>query len=258
MIQFSPIELSEIMYLRDEYLNEIKLSQELMLEWLINEGHCFIIQEDLEIIGYFIKADDDYLLEFYLKYKFLTRKEEVFQLILEQGFIKNAFCKSFDSVLLTCCHTFSKSNRIFGTIFRDYSPELNIEWDKDFQVRLATEEDISRLLKYESELYESPEELNFTVSNRMLHMFEKGGNLIGCGYLIHILPNRNFYDIGMWTNPEFRGQGYAKKIISYLKIHCLEYGYEPVCGCEVNNIASRKALEANGFVSKHCVLLFSF
>lgn len=258
MLYYQSTDLSDISYLREKYFEEIVYSQELMLEWMINEAQCFLILDDAFRIGYFIKNADGCLLEFYLSYNVLSRKEEIFRFILDEAKIEKAFCKSFDNVLLTCCHTFCKSSRIYGTIFRDYSSELDVELDNTLQTRLADENDIPALLVHKSGLYESPEELNFMIANRMIHLFEKESELIGCGYLSQILPDKNYYDIGMWVNPRYRSVGYAQKIISYLKIHCFEYGYIPVCGCHADNIASRKVLEKNGFVSKYCILEFDF
>jgi len=258
MIEFFQTDFASISDLREKYFTEIKLSQELMLEWIVNESDYYTIYYNSIRVGYFIKAEMNYLIEFYLLEQLLSEKERIFREVLDRYQISLAFCKSFDHVMLTCCQTYCASSSIYGTMFRDYSPEVHVELENDWSVRLATEDDIPQLLNYGSGLYETPEELYFTVSNGMVQLFIMDDNLIGCGFFIRILPNKNYYDLGVWVNPEYRNRGYAGKIISYLKVHCLEYGYIPVCGCTVDNVASRKVLEKNGFISKYCMLLYKF
>ncbi len=257
-MEFNTCALADLKDFRECYFTEINLPQELFLEWLVKEGRCYEIAEGGRPVGYFILSRDNILVEFHLANAYLNRKEELFKQVIERYSVVNAYCKSFDSLLLTCCHTYCKSSSIIGTIFRDYTDISAREQDNDMNIRLAGKDDIPFLLTFDSGLYETPEELEYTVSNKMVYLFEKEQQLVGCGYLINVLPNKRYYDIGMWTNPEFRQKGYAIQIIAYLKKHCLEREFIPICGCAADNIASRKTLEANGFISKHCIIDFKF
>lgn len=257
MIELKSTKIQEIKHLRISYFFEIKLSQELYLEWMIRDGECFKIFENSHEVGYFIINKGGVLLEFYLVTEILYKKEEIFKQIIEDYSVKKIYCKSFDNILLTCAHTVCTFSQVKGTLFRDYTKGICVEYENQFKVRLARHSDIQFLLAYDSDLYKSPEELRYTVANNMLYMFEKDNYLIGCGYLIKILSDKNFHDIGVWTNPDVRNQGYGAMIISYLKRHCFSHNYTPVCGCEVNNVASRKTLEKNGFISKYCLIEFN-
>ncbi|WP_165021371.1 MULTISPECIES: GNAT family N-acetyltransferase [unclassified Dysgonomonas] len=262
MKQFEKVNLDSLKEFREGYFNSIVFAQELFIEWMVAKGECYLIIDNQEmirkVIGYYIISEDHILIEFYLVPNSLTQKEKIFKQIIIEKSISKAYCKSFDPILLACCHTFSESNNVIGTLFRDYLLNTYIKLDSNISVRLAKEGDINFLLTFDSDLYETPEELRFTVSNKALYMFEKEKELIGCGYLIRILPDKKDYDIGMWVNPEFRKQGYATQIIAYLKEYCLLHGYRSICGCAVENIASRRTLEKNGFVSKYCLLEFDF
>ena len=46
MITFCPVELNAINHLRDNYLTDIRLSQELMLEWLVAKWQSYSIVID--------------------------------------------------------------------------------------------------------------------------------------------------------------------------------------------------------------------
>ena len=258
MIQFQTVDLSMLETLRADYFKNIKLPQELFLEWIVAKGKYFKIVQGGESIGYVILSEDDMLVEFHVTGSHAAKKEEVFSLILNNFEIKNAYCKSFDALLLTCCLSFCKRSKVAGTLFRDYTATEFGNWDSSLSVRIADSDEIPFLSTFDSGLFESLEELHYLVNNKMLYEFEESRRLIGCGYLIKVLPGKNIYDIGVWTNPQFRRQGYAVKIIAYMKHLCLVNKYIPICGCAADNTASRKALEQNGFISRHCLVIFDF
>lgn len=258
MINFQPSGLSDIKNLRKNYFYDIRLSQELFIEWMIREGECHKIYDEAQEIGYYIISKDHILLEFCLIIEFIPRKEEIFNQILNVHALRKIYCKSFDPVLLSCCQMFQKSSKVIMASFQDYTKGINnIDYGNNLRIRLATEADIPLLLTYESELYRSPEELEYTAKNNMIYIFERDHFLIGCGYMIRILPDRNFHNISMWVNPEFRRQGYATLIVSHLKKLCFGHSYTPVASCDVDNFAAKKTLEKSGLVSKHCIIEFN-
>lgn len=55
------------------------------------------------------------------------------------------------------------------------------------------------------------------------------------------------FEIGIETNPEFRGQGLAKIVCSALIDYCIEKNYEPIWACRKENIASYKLAVKLGF-----------
>ena len=93
--------------------------------------------------------------------------------------------------------------------------------------------------------------------SRLVYVEDEAGRLVGCGYLIRVRPDRDWRDLGMWVPSALRRRGYARRILADLKDWCLREGWRPCCGCAADNVASRRALEANGFVSRHAVLSFA-
>lgn len=104
---------------------------------------------------------------------------------------------------------------------------------------------------------ESEEELVGMLEQRQITIFQNGVTLIGCGFFIPIIDQRPYVDLGMWVHPDFRGRGFAKQIISQLKTRARSQGLVPICGCASDNVASRHALEANGFRSQHQLIEFA-
>ena len=256
MIQITKTELNDISSLRSDYLNSLPAFQELYLELFVNDSAIYTIRFNNTSIGYTIITTDNILIEFHLIDRFVPLSSDIFQTIIETLSIATIYCKSFDPILLNCCLVKSCSYKLIGTLFREYIDAEKFMID-DLSIRFANQNDYSFLLQQEGELYETPEELDKFVSGNNVIMFQKEGKLLGCGYLIKVHAGYNYYDIGMWVNPEYRKQGVATMIISYLKDTCITNNWKPICGCAIDNTASQKTLEKNGFVSKYKLIEFT-
>lgn len=204
---------------------------------------------------YFILSPQRILVEYYLIQNNQKDCEGIFKKIIESFNVEKVYCKSFDSLLLKCSLKNALSHRIIGTLFRDFV-ETESDAIDEFDIRKAMEEDIPVLLQYTDELYESKDELYKMVRAGNIYMYHLQNHLIGCGFLTKTINNRDFYDIGMSVNSPFRKKGYGTRIIANLKVYCLNNDMTPICGCAVDNIASKKTLEKNGFISKHDLIEF--
>jgi len=256
MIQIVKTELNHIGPLRVEYLNSLSEFQELYLEMFIDNSDIYKIELNGILIGYTIKTADNILMEFYIIDGFIHISSDIFQTLINELEINNIYCKSFDNLLLNCCLTNSYTYNLIGSLFRDYfdTDKLPIN---DLKIRFAENKDYPFLLQQEGELYETQEELEKFVNGNNVIMFQRDEQLLGCGYLIKVHAKYNYYDIGMWVNPTYRKQGFATLIISYLKDMCITNGWEPICGCAIDNVASQRTLEKNGFVCKHKLIEFT-
>lgn len=254
MISFRKVSYDEIAALREQYFASIYEAQELFLELIVKTADYYII-EQAEPVGYFIISSQNRLIEYYLINSCIKDCESLFAKITMDFTIETVYCKSFDSILLKCCLKYAVSHKVIGTLFRDYTPTSANEIN-DFDIKKAMDSDIPVLLQQTDELYESEDELYTMVKNGNILMYCRNSNLIGCGFLIKVLDNRNIYDIGMWVKSAFRKQGVATSIIANLKRYCLDNNLIPICGCAADNLASRKTLEKNGFFSKHDLIEF--
>lgn len=247
-------ELPDIATMRNDYLGSLPEFQELYLELMVPGADFYTIGSNTQIIGYVI-ISDRVLIEFYLIGKFIPYCPEIFKQIIKRLSGGSIYCKSFDSLLLNCCLVQSLHYKLIGEHYRDFYI-TDIAISKNLNYRMAIEEDIPFLLKQEDGLYETPDELNMFTRGQNISMFYNGAEFIGCGFLIKVHPGWDYYDIGMWVHPSFRNKGYATQIISVLKGICLNNNWKPVCGCDINNIASQKTLEKCGFFSKHKLIEF--
>jgi predicted acetyltransferase len=255
MIEIIKTDLLEISQLRQDYLNSLPEFQELYMELLVEEALIYKIISDDSLAGYAAKTKGDILVELFIKNNYIPISSLIFQQIIHDLTIRSIYCKSFDHVLLNCCLMGNYSYKLIGSLFREYIETAKVPIG-DLNVQTASEKDYSFLLQQEGELYETPEELRKYVDGNNIILFQKENELLGCGYLIKIHSGFDYYDIGMWVNPSFRKQGIATLIISYLKDKCLTNHWKPICGCAIDNIASQKTLERNGFLCKHKLIEF--
>jgi hypothetical protein len=77
-MDFKLIPLDELKYLREKYFAGIYLARELFIERKVAKANCYIIKDNNNELEYFIASNELVLLEFYLRYEVLTRKEEIF------------------------------------------------------------------------------------------------------------------------------------------------------------------------------------
>ncbi len=90
-------------------------------------------------------------------------------------------------------------------------------------------------------------------------LFEQDdGAFIGYGIFNRTIPDRNWFDIGMYVKPEFRKKGYGTFIIFRMEDHVTEIGGRPTAGCDIKNRGSKRTLERAGFISKHVMIEFRF
>jgi predicted acetyltransferase len=243
---------------RVAYLSGLPFFQELYVEWLINDSSMYIIKVDNQVAGYACVTKSNKLVEFYLLERYFSCKDEIFLFLIKSNRIEVAIVKSFDYLFLATCNKLVKKVEPIGCLFRNDDITQSVPLDKDFLVEVASVADFPALLEERSGLYETEEELRSMLDNRQITRFMKGTALIGCGFKIRVHDCFDYCDIGMWVSPSHRRQGYAKQIIGYLKRLCQKETLTPICGCAIDNIASKKALEANGFNSIHHLLEYQF
>ncbi len=247
--------LNDIEKLRAEYIDTLPFPEELYMEWLVRAGIPFLILDNEAIIGYFVMTDAHMMIEFYVTTKYVTNCEKIFNDIIEKNQIVSVMLQSFDGLILKCCVSAHYQGEMVGTIFRDFSATPKVD-SSPYTIQLAQSSDFDLLVSYKDELYDSEEQLNYMIKNKIIYMYFLQNNLVGCGFLTRIRPNRNWYDIGMWVSTPYRKKGIGKLILSDLKDFCLNNKYRPICGCAANNLVSRKTIEKCGFYSKHALIVF--
>ena len=239
---------------RIAYLSRLPYFQELYVEWLLDGCSMVLVTVGGRDAGHACIDREARLLEFHLVDAVLPLKDEVFGTLLASRKIETAIVKSFDHLLLSCCQRWGGTFRPIGCLFRARLVDQTVDLDDDIVVRQAGVADFPSLVAQRSGLYESGRELRSMLDSRQIMLFLKQGTLVGCGFRIRIHAAFDYFDIGMWVHPLHRAKGYAKQIVGYLTRLCIASGQKTVCGCAIDNGASRRALEANGYNTVHQLL----
>ena len=256
MLVIKKVPYAEVASLRIDYLRSLPQFQEFYLELLVQEARCYLLKIKDVLLGYAIATREHALIEFYLRDEYASQTKTCLREFVEKQCITSILCKSFDTPLLDFSHYYAFFHETTGYLFRDIvdAPTFPLG---DLTPSVATESDLTFLLQQKDGLYDTPEELEYFVKRRSIVLFQRQGELMGCGLLTQIHEMWNYCDIGMWTKPEYRKQGIATCIISYLKETCLQNARIPIAGCHAQNDASKRILEKNGLVSRHTLIEFT-
>ncbi len=171
---------------RTDYLNSLPEFQELFIELMIIDSDYYIFQADNEVIGYAIGNNDGVLIEFYVLYKYIPDSNKFFKQVLKDLSIREIYCKSFDSILLSNCLLSSLSYSLLGVLYRDYS-EARIKKDSEIKMEKADYSSMSFLQSQDDSikiLFETEEQLADFIQDENVFIFYKKDNFVGCGMVL--------------------------------------------------------------------------
>lgn len=250
--------LDKIAKFRIDYLNSLPEFQELFIELMISVSEYFIFQVDNNVAGYAIRNNNGVLIEFYLSEEYIPESDKFFRQVLKDLKIREIYCKSFDSLLLSNCLLSSLSYSLLGVLYRDYSG-ARIKRDSEIKIEKADYSSISFLQSQDDsikELFGTEEQLADFIQNENVFMFYKKEDFVGCGMVLRTNLNWDYCDLGVWVEPSKRGNSIGSQIILNLREFAISEDLVPSCGCAIDNIASQKTIEKSGFVSKYKLIKF--
>ena len=250
--------IDKIKKYRTDYLNSLPEFQELFIELMISNSDYYIFQADNNGIGYAIRNNDGVLIEFYVLDKYIPDSNEFFRQVLKDLSIKDVYCKSFDSLLLSNCLLNNLPYSIIGFLYRDYAEPL-INKDSSIKMKRADHLSVELLLGQDEsikELFETEQQLIDFIKNENVFEFYKNEEFVGCGMVIRTHPDWNFCDLGVWVHPSKRGKAIGSQIILNLREFSINNNLKPSCGCAIENQASQKTIEKSGFVSRYKMINF--
>ncbi len=243
---------------RDFNLNSLPEAQELYLEMLIDKAACYIVHVYNKPSGYFFLGNDGALLEYFIIPEYIDLVDRIFQEIVRAFAVQTALCKSFDYTLLSCCIAVQKSVKAIGIHFRERREKPLPPLNPAVQIRFAKPADEHKIAQMNEEVFEEDEQISDYIKTQRILVFTIKDTILGFGIFARVIPGRPEFDIGMLVDKPFRKQGYGSYIIHYLAEYCRKNGWRGICGCAIDNIASRKSLEKAGFIARYRLLEFTF
>lgn len=242
--------------LRSAYLDALGFPQDYFVELQVQRAQGFRLAVGPAPVGHVLVLDDT-AVEFHVDAAWCTHGDHLFAQTVALLGLRRALCKSFDGPWLSACLALQRSAKVVGILFREQRTAPRVVCALEPTIRLAQPADLAAVAAIDEHLFDSPEELEQIVREQHLFLYEHGMDLLGFGVFLPVIPGRIDHDIGMLVNARFRGQGLGKLILQHLAEHCLSRGLRPVAGCEAGNVASRRCLEAVGFLADHRLVEFS-
>lgn len=247
--------LSEIQELRKEYLDSLPVFQDIYLEFIVAEAFSYKLVVGNDDSGYVIVTEEGLLVEFYINDKYLSMAGNCFCRVIKDLNIKSVYCKTYDFLLLDCCLSNKYPYEPIGCLFRDFKENI-VEYSYDLNIRLAEDYDLPFLLKQDDEVFEPKDQLPEFIKGKSIYLACIENTIVGCGFLTRVNKCYDYYDLGVWVSPDFRKKGYATTTMQYMIDVCKKKNYSPICGCDINNHASRGMLNKLGFISKYKLIEF--
>jgi len=243
--------------LRDAYLGSLPESQELYVENLVSTATKVLVRDGRNVIAY-AAVHDATIVEFFVVESALNLLSQAFDAVVTKCGVRRALCKTFDSRMLTAAASKPAGTRTVGFLFRKLV-DRGFVGELDVVARLGSARDIDAVLSIHDGFFDGLDEVEGYIRDGGLFLYEtKDGPLLGCGIVKRIVPSRAFFDVGMVVAPAHRGRRLGAHIVAHLTTYCLDAGYRPVCGCDANNVASRRTLERAGFVTAHSLVEFTY
>lgn len=243
--------------LRRSYLASLQESQEFYVERLVETGRCVLLCHSARAVGYAV-IHETTLVEFFVFDAEVSLLLEIIEVLVTNYSVTKSLCKSFDHLMLNAVASKPARTEIVGWLFRE-SRDVEPIRRLGITARRATRHDLVIVQAIHDGFFDSIAEVVGYIEGGGMFIYEWcNSQAVGCGIFKRILPDQNFVDIGMVVAAAYRRRGIGAYIASHLKVHCLSEGYQPVCGCGVENIASLRSLERAGFLCTHSLIEFAY
>jgi len=243
--------------LRNEYINTLPEPQEYFLEQLVQAGKIFLVEtESQKTIGYLV-LNGSTVVELFIN----SGNEGYIPFILTQAAqnlaARTILVKSFDP-LYAYLEEFSLGGReTVGLLFRGYSTDP-IKIFSELCINNLSVSEIEEVMSINDGFFDDESEVHKYILSKSVFSYRNNeGELLGCGILSRVIEGREAVDIGMLVSLPHRNQGWGTHVARHLKHICLERGDRPIAGCDIENVASRKALEAAGLRTQHQLFEYS-
>lgn len=240
--------------LRYECLVQRPFGQESYLESFARDARFIETKLDGRQCGYAL-VQDDCIVEFFLTPYGKTRALDVMLSLVDATGAKSALCQSFDLSFKSVCDDLSWQAQAVGFLFRKFDHSL---LSSRLTAQSADHSHIPDVLSIHDGFFDSEEEIrSYLEKESRLFIYRDNGNAVACGIIKQVVACRNDYDVGMVVAPNERKKGFGAQVVNHLKHYCLTQGWNPIAGCSVENLVSKRSLERAGFASEHQLIRYS-
>lgn len=209
--------------------------------------------DEEETIGFFAIDDENIMTQFYITD---LKHEDVFIDILKYFHIKKAYVSTYDPIFKAVSDKFKLAAVSHTLLFKQVHEPIK-ENTFSIESHVAMIHELEEVINY----YERndlggawlPAYIQTLIDNETLILFKKDNQIIASGEYRVSQSNRVFANIGMSVDSNHRSRGIGSYVLAYMRDHCNLKGYETICSTSADNKASKKCIEACGFVNYHTI-----
>jgi predicted acetyltransferase len=225
----------------------------------IGGASAYLIQEEIETIGYCCINSSNYLLQIFLCDGYDYQMSQAIALLIDSKLITHASLSSIEPISFNACLTHAKSVESNTYCFQ-YSncPTQKKSLNK---LTLVTEEDNRAIKNFFKEQIEFEDNFGYTenlIKRGELYMIKESEIIIATGECRLSDSQKSFADLGVIVNKNYQKKGLGRDVLSLLIIEAQKANRSPICSTTFDNIASRKAIEGAGFYCSHIIFDLSF
>ncbi|WP_020526180.1 GNAT family N-acetyltransferase [Flexithrix dorotheae] len=214
--------------------------------------------------GFLMLNSDNQLINFYLLPEFAVHSEQILKRALFIFNIQYGLAGTNNPLFLSACLDYLQDIRTHTFLFK------NLETSKEplapvpnTQTRNITLSRLDLITSFCKMNTGAPEEwlygyLKNLVERKELFCIERNGIPLATFEVRKSDSQPGIADLGMIVDKQQRGKGLGTFALKNAKKVALENGLTPICSCEAENIASRKAIEKAGFFNVHRILQFRY
>jgi GNAT superfamily N-acetyltransferase len=264
-LSFGATSTAEVAAMRATYVASLAGPLDGMWEVFIDAAVHWEIRVAGETAGYFCVDEEGQLLQFHVTSAFEKDAPKIFAGVVARDDVKGAIVRTAEPAALGVCLDVHKKVRVHSYLYQDQDESevtLTGRGDLTFQPVTAAELDEVEIFQrscFDDDLGEwLVGYLKNLVSRSELHALRSGAELLGTGETRVSETQIPHVDLGVIVSREHRGAGIAPYILWRLKELCYRRGEKPICSTTVDNVASQRAIQKAGFVSRFRLLEIGF
>lgn len=245
-----------IQQVRDGYLRTLIAPMDGMWERAVIAHATFWEIRDRERqAGYFCIGPDGVLLRFHLWQDYRDRAQEIFHWIISTYGIQCAIASTIEPPYLSLCLDVQSSIVLHSYLFRDHTRVELSSGLSSGSFRKAEKQELDDIAHFYLANTEGPGEwieafLHERLARAELFVLCDQQTVVATGECIPSQRQAPYADLGMVVAQAYCGRGLGSFMLTQLKNHCYQAGWQPICSCAVANRASKRAIEKAGFISE--------
>ncbi len=259
MYTYKKIKSSEVDSMRKRILKTFIAPVDDMWEHgIIGNGDFYLIY-DKEAIGYFVVNAENVLLQYYINDDCLDKYIYVFNKLIVDNEIKNAYASTYEPNFLSVCLRNSISSEVNTYLYKEVAIK-SISTPFDFiYSELANQDQFSEIYEYHKEKVGLKGEflenyLTSLISNNGLFIYRLNDEIVGTGEMRPSTSFSSYANLGITVSKHFRNRKIGAYILNQMRIKSNSEGYKSICSTTKENISSQMMIRNSGYIDYHRIL----